>query len=1759
MNDFNFWDGSLVALFLLVFVSICVQRGMQDQRTARTEGWLLGTLDFSLSDEDEDPESQSRSLSGSNSQHSPPSSQNNSGPGDLADEAATSAHCNELASLAQQLALERAQNRSYRKEQEEERRKAREEKRRLEAVIEEKTARENALLEAVKVLQASHPESKIKWEAQEKQLRDQTQLAECRRRRCRALRQQIVRLHRAENTTVLRDYTRIVLERMTGLCDPGGKVLMSLESIADSGSRAAQQPEAQQAGSKRKWRFSKFAGKHVLVKLPSPFVSRLGKGGAYTGGLEANPKRLVAMVLNWCQHNLSIRATCRIVAYELALMQEEVQVCAERHRGQTTSTRRSFPGDSVEKKLDVFGNYCEKTLTEAIHAFNTTVDRWMSKEILSAAGIHLAFDISTFYVFHQQSTYLFAFWIKETGKDAACNPTWMVTAKEGFLPSIAVGEKLSRRLHDTEGNLFDTATTRAAAASLVLADLLPVARHPCLSLGVDGGGEGTGVDDPSSAGNCRANKNGLGSYRHEIFVTGAAFEQAMKRDGELLTQCMDLSGVPEDTRRLLKKRDQPKTLIPVTKFNSCPGTLYIRDRNEAYTRERPAWNEGKEMVVLKIRLSMDFDPMPCVALVKDGVANVFGCLKHCGHTLALHSSKLIMPHVRALASVILAVDNVWIFTRLKTVIAKIFRLDGCGPLSVLQEEVSRRLQDEYPEMFAEVQARYKNSQRFARVSEACDTRWGAVGRGAEELNTRMPELAVGMVLTFSEGLDEHRIDATLSVWSKDGFRHKGMIKMSPKIGRVVFRMNDPGFIFGTSLNAFFHMFVHNIPLTMSSLNTESSSHVMGGVGSLLRSVHFFLIRGMWLICPIPGKWLQWHELIRRLPGCLYTTKKSRDRDGWALHFPLQWKALVAAKPRKGLLMLNVSACSPRKNDASLVRHLYGPAFRPEMEGAITKLSDVINRVSKMKFDPPRNVLPKGLIRSLCSGPQDHPHERRALMVRVVAALAAQIAKDLVKQFGPVLFDPHMFYAGISCVDKVPVVDTDSQKSVYYVATDVALANAACLTGQMRELEQGYAPQLVAGEKLGHFMHGPLRDLFLDPTAQKELCEFRKARGVLLDRRWTEDRSYSRAPDKKGFTFRPNPCSIFPTLVKGSLQCAAQPKTNQRVEGGFSLASMAYRSYRRKQGPELNSETIRKKNAQNFGVIPIVQTQEFLDEFAKTSRHRRMHHTLYKKIFSPDPGETEEKYAARMREDLPQYIRNGEAWQDTNIHDDAPEIANALKRPDRNGGRKQNRRHREHAEDADDIQLDAVRDSTHSLGRRRPTPSAAPVKRWTRELLNKETMATLRDMCRLQALVVHPLDGARVTKADFVAALLADEDSHLESSNDIESQAEGNSSELPMAARGGCAADNGDDVVGADPSEAAWEREQMEYEQDTGPIESVAQGAHAPPGVSFSPAVPATVTAGATDYEHDSSKTSAELEIQAFIRDCQESGRDPFDFDADNAVAASELENFDRVMSVNAEIEADDSESDSEDAGQVIPPRSTAIEDVKRRRVGVWKREYAEALAGSSAWKPCKVMKVTKNQNREAINKCLLGTPLKSVTLERKDEDNDVRQFTVNLTGRVFYLLRTPCGVELVHLTQIYHPKAGGGEELPVLIEYYRVLATSDAIQVSDRADTNFQRYQCSSGETILTSSAGSRQLEIERAERLQQGKSELYHWGDVLCHSNATSLIGGVYWLTKADEKDWKSPDCKSGVLRCVKDKFPIGDLQSMDYVVVGSSFSDST
>jgi hypothetical protein len=174
---------------------------------------------------------------------------------------------------------------------------------------------------------------------------------------------------------------------------------------------------------------------------------------------------------------------------------------------------------------------------------------------------------------------------------------------------------------------------------------------------------------------------------------------------------------------------------------------------------------------------------------------------------------------------------------------------------------------------------------------------------------------------------------------------------------------------------------------------------------------------------------------------------------------------------------------------------------------------------------------------------------------------------------------------------------------------------------------------------------------------------------------------------------------------------------------------------------------------------------------------------------------------------------------------------------------------------------------------------------------------------------------------------------------------------------------------------------------------------------------------------------------------------------------------------------------------------------------------------------------------------------------------DGQQFTVKDSGCLFYLLRTPlAGIELVKVSAIYHPKdVSKGGQMQVFIEYCRVLKSSEAALVCDRADDLTRLIKSNDGKSFISTSVGSKQIELQLRERREQKKEELYHWGDVFFQANAANLVGAVYWVSTGNESDRaKCQSFQNDVLRGIKDKIPVTNLKALDYVVVGSSFSDS-
>ena len=1668
-------------------------------------------------------------------------------------------------------------------------------------------------LEMYEASSGSMKEVEDQWLKRDTEMAKARALADTRQKTIKSLRAVLGRRNAAANQQRVApaEYTEIESCKLPAKGYDVAEAIMSSETIA-RGARFQDVTEVPN-GKKRKWRHTKIAMDAVIPEFPGPFIGRQ-KEGIYIGGIIANPEALKAAMILWSETNLSVNALSKLAAQN-EQAQRRVFVCAHRHIGNNETIRRSFPG-SEEKPLDVFGNYCRGTLTESIHSFQMATDRVISAKISRAHVVHLAVDISTFTIYHMQSMYMALLFIEQVGVDACGHPIWGVNRDDGFLPAIPVGEKMTRQLSDENGNNFCASTPQAAALSLFLGDALSLLGHDCLSVGVDDGGEGAGINDDSTEGDDRAIKNGDGSYRKDMFGNRSAFQQAYNKHSELLDNWMDFNNVEAEARELAKERTMPKTLNPIESFDTCERILLIRKRDPSYTPDRPVWTAETETERLLPRPSTNFNPMKSVALVLGGVPNFFLCFKHLVQTVMLHSSKAVMPFYRELASVILAINNVWILTRIITNLAKIFELEDCGARSAMHIDVAEGLKAINPKLFEEVRARYITAKGYSRLIEACVTRWGAVGEGGSQLAVRFPEYPVIVLFSFAEGLDRSIVQAAVSIWHVDGFRHDNMIHLPPKPGKLLYRLMDPGFIFGTHMTAFFDKFVHRIVLGASSYNKESSAHLIGGVGSAVRRVYHFLTRLMWVVLPVKEKYTKFSArqkqhltdkklplmfaMLQSAPGILFKSSKG-GKNPWNMFYQLQWKGLVKANLGPGLLMLNSSATrSAAGGGTSALQHCYGPCFRQDMEGGIEEFCNIIHKLSLQKFDDQRNFLPKGTIRTMCSGPQNLPYERRKVMLKAVFLQATAAAVAIKNKFESTLSDPHLWLAGVSLMDEVPVTLKNGKTSSYFVANRDSLANAACLEGLMDEMEQKYAPQLGLGEKLGEYFHGPLRDLLLSPACRQQLIDFRKANSVNFARNVLgETGSYKIGEDHKNgrFKFRPMPVSAFSLLTELSLKCAAMPRTQNRIEGGFSLDSIAFRSNRRNQGPEMWSAILRKMNYRSFHLKKDVAQEFFNQNFDDCTQFRRNNRNGLRKCYFPDNDQTQAKYHARMRSDLPQYVERGEAYRGKSNICDGTDSSKALQSRNRNAGQKENSRFRdcEPDEALGEGESSRPKQKRSQKKKKMANPSLEAPSEWTLDSLNELPVADLKDMCSIQEITVVR-DGTRsLTKRDYIAAILEDQSRQREISHEQFSEPEAiqlessNSQDLteaddiPIAEADNSQADvtNHSDLGHDDQAAIACghsgnaslespDPESNDEEIDESTLALLEGNMACPPPIDEARALVTCGVSGDASLESPDPASNDEFdENLGYILDCLEKGIEPYS-EQPNSEA---LKQFDRDMSAPAADTDFLSESDSEDqasSGTDAPlqdsedqapsrtdaPLPEGLPALPKKTPSAWKREFTANMARERSWRPSNIISTCAYTYRSKPD-CCHGEPIKSVILQRADG----QQFTVKDSGCLFYLLRTPlAGIELVKVSAIYHPKdVSKGGQMQVFIEYCRVLKGSEAALVCDRADDLTRLIKSNDGHSFISTSVGSKQIELQLRERREQKKEELYHWGDVFFQANAANLVGAVYWVSTGNESDRaKCPSFQNDVLRGIKDKIPVTNLKALDYVVVGSSFSDS-
>ena len=130
-------------------------------------------------------------------------------------------------------------------------------------------AEAEALRETVQVLQVRNPEAHTLWRSLANKLRRPALVNESQRKRMEALRKLLYRKRRSEVLPggVVKGYTRILQNKMESLCEPGGKLLLCMDSNAWRWRKAASagQPDGEQACKKWTWSTRKVAGRKVLL------------------------------------------------------------------------------------------------------------------------------------------------------------------------------------------------------------------------------------------------------------------------------------------------------------------------------------------------------------------------------------------------------------------------------------------------------------------------------------------------------------------------------------------------------------------------------------------------------------------------------------------------------------------------------------------------------------------------------------------------------------------------------------------------------------------------------------------------------------------------------------------------------------------------------------------------------------------------------------------------------------------------------------------------------------------------------------------------------------------------------------------------------------------------------------------------------------------------------------------------------------------------------------------------------------------------------------------------------------------------------------------------------------------------------------------------------------------------------------------------------------------------------------------------------
>ena len=1403
----------------------------------------------------------------------------------------------------------------------------------------------------------------------------------------------------------------------------------------------------------------------VMILLPGTKCSRVNENGELIGGVATDSRRLLSKAIAFAEAGMSsVRDHAVGTARELGLIADEVRVKADNHRG---GIRRAW---NREKPANVLGYINPETFKKGVHAFSLATDRLVVDIMKEADLTFFSLDTSTFGLSTLQSTQWGAFEIVISGYDAAGNPLMRIVIRRGFLNALPVQNKGTVACTDGDGKQINAFAPEMFALALDMSGIGNIILgKKCVTMCVDGGeGGGSG---PKRDSLCFA---GEGGFLNDVFVTRKAWEQARTGREDIIAELDDFFGVEDLALR--EQRPAPRRLLtnrPVLKL------------------------DGKTV-------SMKRNPLQYLALFYGGVPRVRHCNKHLINLSFLDVMKIMISFVKDLLSVVLFFRNVWMVMKIKPAVEGIFGLPGARRYQYHIDAAARIP----PEIFAMANNRLLRIG-FKAFKEPAPTRWATVQEGAVELHNRWAELVPGVALGLGKGTDEARLDMVEDVFSPTGFHDKGMIQFSPKIGKNFWRMNDPSFRWGLMLLKFFQITVWGPIMAASSDNKESSLRSMGGVGSVLRRILFFLKLKLFVHIPCfeqldnPGNAASlrkenarrriFNKMMDHVTVCIPVESNSVK-----LPYILAHRGVPTRSHPKGFFMLNShlerERCVshlPDKSESGM-KHLYGRFYRQEMDTIITELSNMIKIISKLEPGDGRNILPEGL-RDLVDCPQTTVAERQRALLKSVHVLSESTVESILLRNDRELSDPHGYFASIIGVNAVRAKNTRSgDECEFMVSTHEARANAGILKILLKELEKSVESQLRPGESLGDYLTGPVGEFYRNRNLWNELDAFLRADDVSLPCDVIENQGLTGNTAYKNGTIpkhemkhmihgTPRPYTAFCLLRVQALLANAEPTNNNGVEGGFSLASGKCRASAYNMTAFWYSEVIRRKNMQNARLKDSVTTDEFLQTFDSSRRFLAKNFQEFKRLFALNLAYAAHRDRMRKIEQLPQYVKDGAAFDgSSNI---APPANRKGKKPiepaSRHGGAKGNKRHR----DSDHSEFD---DSDAS-----PDEPAGEEGR----------DSDCEDEDFDQAGLGENADGY---EPEYDQGQELD---NLQSSTSNRSVAV---EQEPVADAGPERMEDSDDEVSLQEIQAleAAASEATSYPQG---LSSLAVEPEPAAGPNSEP-----VAEGDEDYTEDA-LSALEAQADAGIVDVK------------------------RWLNKNVESDLSESEDESESQSlSVVTEQDRARWEYVKEKNMHYRIEYARLFQLIEPWKDSKV---TKKGSR-------CGTTqeghkrLSSLTVERADG------IVIPIhcrDGNMLYLIAENDGPEITYITEIFESSDGEAK-----VKFLRVLDTRNACTSCDQEEDIIESLQGGDRICVHTRRLGKKSLQA----LIDSRGDTLHHWGDVTWVAPAKNIFGFVGWLpvAVADDSHSKAAACEQ-----IKSK-GLGRIRSpvdLDWVIIGEQFSD--